>query len=363
MSKATFTRPDGRAGTYGEWAAEMSAKWRALSATEQAESRALAAGRLAARVRAEGAGPAQMHLYDEIGWFGVHPADVVSSLAGIKGDVEVHLNSPGGDVFDGMAIYAALRDHPGKVSVVVDGLAASAASFIAMAADPGPLAMTPNGTMMIHDAWGGCVGPASDMAAMAELLDRTSDNIAAIYASRGGRTAPEYRDLMKAETWAVGQEAVNLGLADSVRGGDGSDGGQAGPVTVTASWQVTIQAAPEPAAGPRNAAVDDSDWDGPAAMSAASKADDPAAALGAICAGKRDGDPKTQAAHALPHHKHPGAAPNAAGVKNALGRLPQTQGLTNEDAAKAHLEAHMKAINPDYEPSDHAEMPAWLRNA
>jgi ATP-dependent protease ClpP protease subunit len=179
-----------------------------------------------------------MHLYDEIGWFGVWAADVVDALASIKGSVEVHLNSPGGDVFDGLAIYAALKAHPGPVGMVVDGLAASAASFIAMAASPGKLEMTPNGTMMIHDAWGMAMGNAADMAEMADLLESSSDNIASIYAERTGLSTAECRDLMKAETWAVGQKAVDLRLADSVRKPPA-----ASPVPVAASaipWQVTI---------------------------------------------------------------------------------------------------------------------------
>jgi HK97 family phage prohead protease len=95
--------------------------------------------------------------------------------------------------------------------------------------------------------------------------------------------------------------------------------------------------------------VDHSEWDGPAAMSTCSKSDSPASCFNSICAGKKAGDPATQEAHALPHHKTAGGAPNATGVANALSRLPQTQGLTNADAAKAHLQAHMKSINPDYD--------------
>jgi HK97 family phage prohead protease len=92
--------------------------------------------------------------------------------------------------------------------------------------------------------------------------------------------------------------------------------------------------------------VDNSPWDGGAAMSGCAKADSPAAAYGAICAGKKAGDPALQSSWALPHHMHPGSPPNAAGVRNALSRLPQTQGLTNKQAAQAHLEAHMKVISP-----------------
>lgn len=99
----------------------------------------------------------------------------------------------------------------------------------------------------------------------------------------------------------------------------------------------------------RDASVDNSAWDGPAAMSGCSSSGTPASCFGSICAGKKSGDTSTQGAWALPHHKTPGAAPNATGVANSLSRLPQTEGLTNATAAKAHLQAHMKAINPDYQ--------------
>jgi HK97 family phage prohead protease len=91
-------------------------------------------------------------------------------------------------------------------------------------------------------------------------------------------------------------------------------------------------------------AVDNSAWDGPAAMSDCAKSDTPASCYQSICAGRKAGDPSKQATWALPHHKTPGAPPNAAGVRAALGRLSQTDGLTNAGAAKAHLNAHMAAI-------------------
>jgi ATP-dependent Clp endopeptidase proteolytic subunit ClpP len=256
--RAKFTRPDGRDGTYGQWTAEIAAKWSALPASEQAASRAAAAVRLAEQIRAQAdGGPTLMHIYDEIGYFGVWPADVVSALGGISGDVEVHLNSPGGNVFDGMAIYAALREHPGDIGVVVDGLAASAASFIAMAASPGKLAMTPNGTMMVHEAWGVCMGNAADMEDAAARLEQASANIASVYAERGGRTAAECRDLMRAETWLVGQEAVDAGLADTIR-----KPGKSVPASALAAlpWNVTIQAASAPPASPALDSEADLGW-------------------------------------------------------------------------------------------------------
>jgi len=95
--------------------------------------------------------------------------------------------------------------------------------------------------------------------------------------------------------------------------------------------------------------IDNTAWDGPAAMSRAAASDDPAAAYRAICAGRRDGDPAVQSTWALPHHANPGDPPNAAGVRNSLSRLPQTEGLTNAEAAQAHLDAHMADINPEAE--------------
>ncbi len=91
-------------------------------------------------------------------------------------------------------------------------------------------------------------------------------------------------------------------------------------------------------------AVDNSAWDGGAAMSNCASKDSPASCYNSICAGKKAGDPNLQSSHALPHHKSPGSPPNADGVRNALARLPQTQGLTNAGAARAHLQAHMSAI-------------------
>ena len=100
--------------------------------------------------------------------------------------------------------------------------------------------------------------------------------------------------------------------------------------------------------------VDSSDWDASKAWANGAASDDPAAFYAGICAGEKSGDKSTQAAWALPYKYHPGDAPNAAGVKNALGRLPQTEGLTNAAEAKTKLQGLMKKINPDYEPEDRA---------
>jgi ATP-dependent protease ClpP protease subunit len=157
----------------------------------------------------------ELTVYGEIGW------DVVASqfVADLKqaqgGPVAVHLNSPGGDLFEGLGIYEALRSHPGRVTVYVDALAASAASVIAMASDD--LVMAPGAMLMLHDALTMTYGNEADHLKTAELLGQSSDVIAGIYAARAGGTAAEWRKVMRSETWYTAGEAVAAGLADRVR--------------------------------------------------------------------------------------------------------------------------------------------------
>ena len=161
---------------------------------------------------------------DEIGYWGVTAQDFVDELLAIDSKtIELHVNSPGGDVFDGIAIMNALADHPATVNVMVDGLAASAASYIALAGDT--VRMNRASQMMIHDAAGMCWGNAADMESMKALLDRISDTIAELYSAKAGGTVEEWRDLMRAETWYSAAEAVEAKLADeAVAGPKGADG-------------------------------------------------------------------------------------------------------------------------------------------
>ncbi|ORL01557.1 head maturation protease, ClpP-related [Prescottella equi] len=170
-------------------------------------------------------GAAEVMIYDEIGYWGVTAADFASDLKAIdSGTLTVHLNSPGGEVYDGIAILNALRNHKATVTVIVDGIAASAASFIAMAGDE--IIMCRNAELMIHDSWGWCSGNAEEMTKAAAELDRVSDNIASIYAERAGGTAEEWRALMREETWYSAQEAVDAGLADRVAAKEAPDDGE-----------------------------------------------------------------------------------------------------------------------------------------
>lgn len=163
---------------------------------------------------------AEVTIYDEIGFFGVTAADFIRDLADIKAStINLRINSPGGDVFDGVAIFNAIKRHTAQVNVFVDGLAASAASFIAMAGDK--VLMSPHSQMMIHEASGLAIGNAEDMRKLADMLDKTSTSIADIYAERAGGTTAEWRARMKDETWYSDHEAVAAGLADEVIGSSG----------------------------------------------------------------------------------------------------------------------------------------------
>lgn len=506
--------------------------------------------------------PAIVSIYDEIGMYGVSADGFVSELRNITGDVQLHINSPGGDVFEAIAIYNALTDRQGKVSITIDGLAASAASFIAMAASPGELEMAPHSKMMIHDGFGMAIGNAADMRKTADLLDEVSNDIAEIYAARTGKPTAQWRTAMQVETWYSDQEAVDAGLADRVRGqdppvrndwdmsvfahyagvamnagpvvvnaegghvamtgthkhshpaygsqggdavhshehshdgdashghhkaapastsddvtdqldtvycpqqyqrtynetaqcpkcrlfnssdakfcdqcgtklvgrtdvaeigsngqlmrggkvvnaddgeptdlgdgwvmdpdgttrfdpdGDGDDDSSPGGDTDNDYWDADgnqlqdIPPCPEvdnsagdddakkafPGAAPPfkkkdadnrsafpvlNADVDDTPWNASKAWAAGAASDDPAKFYAGICAGRKAGDASTQAAWALPYKYSPSSPPNAAGVRNALSRLPQAKGLTNADEAKATLQKAMRQVNPDWEP-------------
>ena len=168
------------------------------------------------RIMNQTADEAEVMLYDEVGgWLGATADEFINDLRGITAsNILLRVNSPGGQVYEGIAIANALRSHPASVTVQVDGIAASIASVIAMAGDR--VRMMPNAMIMVHDASGLTVGDAADHRATAELLDKISGNIADAYAARAGGTRDEWRQVMVAETWYTAEEAVAAGLADEV---------------------------------------------------------------------------------------------------------------------------------------------------
>lgn len=157
---------------------------------------------------------AEVMLYDEIGgWYGATADQFIADLRGVTSpNLRVRINSPGGSVFEGIAIANALRSHPGNVTVQVDSVAASIASVIAMAGDR--VEMAPNSMIMIHEAAGVCLGNAEDMEEMAQLLALISDNIADAYVAKAGGTRDQWREAMRAESWYLPEDAVTAGLAD-----------------------------------------------------------------------------------------------------------------------------------------------------
>jgi len=129
-----------------------------------------------------------------------------------KSPVLVTINSPGGDAFEGIAIYNLLVDHPGAVTVNVIGMAASAASIIAMAGST--IRVAPAAMLMIHSAWGMVVGNRNDMRDMADMLDKIDTAVAELYASRSKQPVADVLKMMEKETWMTGPEAVANGFAD-----------------------------------------------------------------------------------------------------------------------------------------------------
>lgn len=148
---------------------------------------------------------------------GVTAKRVSAALRSIgKQDVTVKINSPGGDMFEGIAIYNLLRAHPAKVTVEVLGWAASAASIIAMAGDE--IRMGLGSFMMVHNAWGVVIGNRHDMRDSAELFDGFDGAIVDIYEARTGMKRVDIEKLMDAETFMGPSEAVKNGFADAVDG-------------------------------------------------------------------------------------------------------------------------------------------------
>jgi ATP-dependent Clp protease protease subunit len=162
------------------------------------------------------AGGAEIAIYDEIGAFGIPAKAFLEELKalGPVAELTVRINSPGGSVFDGIAIYNALKRHDAAITVWIDGIAASIASVIAMAGDD--VVMPENAMLMLHDPSGLVMGTASDMRAMAEALDKMKAGMVAAYRDKSGRDDAEIEALLREETWLSAQEAIELGLADRI---------------------------------------------------------------------------------------------------------------------------------------------------
>lgn len=162
---------------------------------------------------------AEVYIYDQIGenWFGegVTAKSFVEEINALKvARIDLHLNSPGGSVFDGVAIHNALLRHPAAVTTYIDGLAASIASVIALAGDK--VVMADNALFMIHNPWGMAYGDSTEMRKYADTLDKIRDTLVNTYAAKTGMGRDEIVAALNAETWYTAQEAQAAGFADEV---------------------------------------------------------------------------------------------------------------------------------------------------
>lgn len=167
-------------------------------------------------IRDAAEGDAEILIYDEIGAFGITAKQFADDLkaVGKAARITLRINSPGGSVFDGLAIHNSLKRLSARKTVWIDGIAASIASVIAMAGDE--IVMPENAMMMIHDPAGVVVGTAPDMRAMAEALDRIKGGLVSAYRDRTGKPEADIEQLMASETWLTANDAVAAGFADRV---------------------------------------------------------------------------------------------------------------------------------------------------
>lgn len=173
--------------------------------------------------RAESTGiRGSLYLYEEIGetWWGTGTSakSVVEAMAELRASgvkaLDIFINSPGGNIWEAKAIFAELKRFDGERHVHIDGIAASAASFIAMAGDK--IITAPAATWMIHDVWAGGYGNADDHRKLADLLELESSSFAEVYAARSGQTVDDVRAWMRAETWMNASTAHERGFTDEV---------------------------------------------------------------------------------------------------------------------------------------------------
>lgn len=171
-------------------------------------------------IQAKGGDVADVLIYDEIGAWGTSAKMFAEDFNGIKAKtINLRLNTPGGDVFDGLAIYNTIKNHPSQVVVHIDGLAASMGSIIALAGDEVRIAK--NGYMMIHNPWTIAAGDSGDLRKQADMMDKLTGTMAQTYAEATGKTPEEMKQYMSDETWFDASEALAMGLVDSITEEDG----------------------------------------------------------------------------------------------------------------------------------------------
>tara|TARA_Y200000002_G_scaffold383259_1_gene404523 strand:- start:3010 stop:4008 length:999 start_codon:yes stop_codon:yes gene_type:complete len=157
----------------------------------------------------------EISIYDEIGDYGTSAKNFIEEVKAVgTADITLRINSVGGSVFDGLAIYNTLRSHNGYVNIKIEGLAASISTVIAMAGDN--IEMSENGFFMIHNPFGQSAGEAGDMRKTADLLDKIKEEIMEIYSKKTNLSFETLSDMMDKETWLSSQEAMDYGFIDTI---------------------------------------------------------------------------------------------------------------------------------------------------
>lgn len=158
---------------------------------------------------------ADIYIFDEIGTYGVTAQSFITDIKDLdKTPINLHINSLGGDVFDGMAIYNILKKRTAKTTVYIEGIAASIATIIAMGGDE--VIMSENSLFMIHNAWSGAMGEADDMRKTADLLDKIGSELKGIYMKRVNIPVESLSAMMDNETWLSADEAFEYGFITSI---------------------------------------------------------------------------------------------------------------------------------------------------
>jgi len=158
---------------------------------------------------------ADVYIFDEIGTYGVTAQEFITDIKDLKDTpINLRINSLGGDVFDGMAMYNVIKRREAKTTVYIEGIAASIATIIALGADE--VVMAENSLFMIHNAWGGSMGEAKDMRKTADTLDKITSELTDIYRKKTGLSYDSLANMMDEETWLNAEEAFNYGFIDTI---------------------------------------------------------------------------------------------------------------------------------------------------
>ncbi|MEY4416870.1 MAG: hypothetical protein RIQ53_4163 [Pseudomonadota bacterium] len=211
----------------------------------------------AIRLDASGDGPATVYLYDVIdSYWGANAAELSKALAAVRGrDVALRINSPGGDVFEAVAMASAIAAHDGTVTAHIDGLAASSATRVALACSAVQIA--DSGMFMIHHAWTWAWGNAAELRTSADLLDKVDGQIANDYTRKTGASLDQVTAWMDAETWFTAQEALDAQFVDAITATTQAADKATSAANSARRWDLSAYAnAPKPPQPPQDLTAD-----------------------------------------------------------------------------------------------------------